>query len=98
MGVFDRIFAGLAGEEPKPERIMIDATHRTAANLLKKGALSWRLPVICVWRPLWILRRITMARRKAPWPAAGAVDTEIGCFMEPEGSRCNDGSFAGVQG
>ena len=41
MGVFDRIFAGLAGEGPKPERIMIDATHlkahRTAASLLKKG-------------------------------------------------------------
>jgi transposase len=41
MGVFDRIFAGLAGEGPQPERIMIDATHlkahRTAASLLKKG-------------------------------------------------------------
>jgi len=41
MGVFDRIFAGLAGEGPTPERIMIDATHlkahRTAASLLKKG-------------------------------------------------------------
>lgn len=41
MGVFDRIFAALAGEGPKPERIMIDATHlkahRTAASLLKKG-------------------------------------------------------------
>lgn len=41
MGVFDRIFAGLAGEGPKPERIMIDATHlkahRTAASLLEKG-------------------------------------------------------------
>ena len=41
MGVFDRIFAGLAGEAPNPERIMIDATHlkahRTAASLLKKG-------------------------------------------------------------
>lgn len=41
MGVFDRIFASLAGAEPKPERIMIDATHlkahRTAASLLKKG-------------------------------------------------------------
>ncbi|RCS21051.1 hypothetical protein DUT91_25330, partial [Phyllobacterium salinisoli] len=39
--VFDRIFAGLAGEGPKPGRIMIDATHlkahRTAASLLKKG-------------------------------------------------------------
>ena len=41
MGVFDRIFAGLAAEGPKPERIMIDATHlkahRTAASLLKGG-------------------------------------------------------------
>src|SRR6478609_12001373 len=41
LGVFDRIFAGLAGDGPKPERIMIDATHlkahRTAASLLKKG-------------------------------------------------------------
>ena len=41
MGVFDRIFAGLSGEGPKPERIMIDATHLkahlTAASLLKKG-------------------------------------------------------------
>ena len=41
LGVFDRIFAALAGEGPKPERIMIDATHlkahRTAAGLLKKG-------------------------------------------------------------
>ena len=41
LGVFDRIFAALAGEGPKPERIMIDATHLkahwTAASLLKKG-------------------------------------------------------------
>lgn len=41
LGVFDRIFAALAGEGPKPGRIMIDATHlkahRTAASLLKKG-------------------------------------------------------------
>ena len=41
MGVFDRIFTGLAGAGPKPERILIDATHlkahRTAASLLKKG-------------------------------------------------------------
>jgi transposase len=41
LGVFDSIFASLAGEGPKPERIMIDATHlkahRTAASLLKKG-------------------------------------------------------------
>ena len=41
MGVFDRVFAALAGEGSRPERIMIDATHlkahRTAASLLKKG-------------------------------------------------------------
>lgn len=41
MGVFDHIFAGLAAEGSKPERIMIDATHlkahRTAASLLEKG-------------------------------------------------------------
>ena len=40
-GVFDRIFAALASEGPKPKRIMSDATHlkahRTAASLLKKG-------------------------------------------------------------
>ena len=39
--MFDRIFAALAGAGPRPERIMIDATHlkahRTAASLLKKG-------------------------------------------------------------
>jgi len=39
--VVDRIFAALASAGPKPERIMIDATHlkahRTAASLLKKG-------------------------------------------------------------
>lgn len=41
LGVLDRIFASLAGEGPRPERVMIDATHlkahRTAASLLKKG-------------------------------------------------------------
>ena len=41
LGVFNRIFAELAGKGPKPERLMIDATHlkahRTAASLLKKG-------------------------------------------------------------
>lgn len=41
LGVFDRIFAALAGRGGRPERIMIDATHlkahRTAASLLKKG-------------------------------------------------------------
>lgn len=41
LGVFDRIFAGLAVGEGIPEQLQIDATHlkahRTAASLLKKG-------------------------------------------------------------
>lgn len=41
MGVFNRIFAALAGEAGEPDTIMIDATHlkahRTAASLLKGG-------------------------------------------------------------
>ena len=41
MGVFDKIFAGLAAEAGVPEQLQIDATHlkahRTAASLLKKG-------------------------------------------------------------
>ncbi|MBC9176216.1 transposase [Roseomonas ludipueritiae] len=43
MGVFNRIFVGLAGRKGQPDRLMIDATHlkahRTAASLLKKGLL-----------------------------------------------------------
>jgi len=42
-GVFCRIFESLVCEGPKPERLMIDATHlkahRTAASLAEKGAL-----------------------------------------------------------
>jgi len=41
LGLFNKIFAGLARKGGKPERIMIDATHlkahRTAASLLTKG-------------------------------------------------------------
>ena len=41
LGVFNRIFAGLAAEGGSPDQLMIDATHlkahRTAASLLKKG-------------------------------------------------------------
>src|SRR6202789_1218048 len=44
LGVFNKIFAELAGKGGKLERIMIDATHlkahRTAASLLKKRAYS----------------------------------------------------------
>lgn len=40
-GIFERIFAGLAGEGEPPDRLMIDSTHlkahRTAASLRKKG-------------------------------------------------------------
>lgn len=40
-GIFERIFAGLAGAEGTPDRLMIDATHlkahRTASSLRKKG-------------------------------------------------------------
>jgi len=40
-GVFNYIFAALAGMTGVPDRLMIDATHlkahRTAASLLKKG-------------------------------------------------------------
>ena len=43
LGVFNRIFAELAGRAGEPDRIMIDATHlkahRTAASLLKGGLL-----------------------------------------------------------
>ena len=41
LGVFDRIFAGLAAEADLPATLMIDATHLkahcTASSLLKKG-------------------------------------------------------------
>ncbi|TPG58041.1 IS5 family transposase [Roseomonas nepalensis] len=47
LGVFNRIFAGLAGRAGEPERLMIDAphlkAHRTAASLLKKGPLPRRI-------------------------------------------------------
>lgn len=40
LGVFNRIFAALAGHAGEPDRLMIDATHlkahQTAASLLKK--------------------------------------------------------------
>jgi transposase len=41
LGVFNRIFAGLAVRAGEPDRLMMDATHlkahRTAASLLKRG-------------------------------------------------------------
>jgi putative transposase len=44
LGVFNKIFAELASKGGKPRRLIIDATrlkaHRTAASLLKKGALG----------------------------------------------------------
>jgi putative transposase len=61
MGVFNRIFAGLAGRAGEPDRLMIDATHlkahRTAASLLKKGLFPpyrahQRRPLLQAARPL----------------------------------------------
>src|SRR4051812_49799363 len=43
MGVFDRIFAALAGEGPKPERIMIDATHLLTCRW-NRAASAWSTP------------------------------------------------------
>lgn len=41
LGVFDRIFSGLAGEDGEPDTLQIDSTHikahRTACSLAKKG-------------------------------------------------------------
>lgn len=33
LGMFDRTFARLTGEGPRPERIMIDATHLKASHI-----------------------------------------------------------------
>jgi len=40
LGVFDRIFANLAGEGPKPERLMIDATRLKAHRT--RRACAWQ--------------------------------------------------------
>lgn len=41
LGVFDKIFSGLAGKDGEPDTLQIDATHlkahRTACSLAKKG-------------------------------------------------------------
>src|SRR5437660_5229399 len=62
LGVFNRIFAALAAKGGKSDQLMIDATHlkahRTAASLLKRGALprcigrikgglNFKLHVVC---------------------------------------------------
>ncbi len=43
MGMFEQVFACLAGEAGKPDRLMVHATHlkahRTAASLHKRGSL-----------------------------------------------------------
>lgn len=50
LGVFNKIFAALAAQAGRPDRLMIDATHlkahRTAASLLKKG----QFPAVSVRR------------------------------------------------
>jgi putative transposase len=58
LGVFNRIFAGLAGRAEGPDRMMIDATHlkahRTPASLLNlrrigrtNGGLNSKLHAVC---------------------------------------------------
>ncbi len=55
IGVFDRVFATLAGESAATETVMIDATrlqaHRTAARLLKKGFPAGNRPTGSVSGP-----------------------------------------------
>ena len=81
LGVFDRIFAALASDGPKPERIMIDATHlkahRTAASLLKKGLFPDALGA----QKAACLRR----RGQTPRSAAqrGADERSQGCAVDP---------------
>ena len=45
MGVFNKIFAGLAAKGDKPDQLMMDKTylkaHRTAASLLKTPVLAY---------------------------------------------------------
>jgi hypothetical protein len=36
--VFDRVLAALAGQEPKPERIMIDSMHLKAHRIARRPA------------------------------------------------------------
>ncbi len=47
LGVFNKVFAELAGKGPRPERLIIDATHlnaySTAASLPIKGAVPQRI-------------------------------------------------------
>jgi transposase len=73
MGVFDRIFASLAGDGPKAQRIMIDPTHlkahRTAASLLKRNASPSHWP-----NEGWAEFK-TSCRLRSGWQAAeNAVD------------------------
>jgi putative transposase len=72
MGVFNKIFAGLAAKAGKTNQLMIDAmhlkAHRTAASLLKKGLAATIPPIISLrsqtywalhrWPELEALRRV----------------------------------------
>lgn len=44
MGVFQRIFAALAGQGPRPQRIMIDATHLNSASYSSKPVKEENVP------------------------------------------------------
>jgi hypothetical protein len=50
LGVFDRIFASLAGDGPKPERIMIDTTHLNA-HTPQGSTIFWPLRLDATTQP-----------------------------------------------
>ena len=83
LGVFDRIFAALASDGPKPERIMIDATHLAPdrGEPLEKGAVPRRIGRTKGGLNAKLLRR----RGQTPRSAAqrGADERSQGCAVDP---------------
>jgi len=71
LGVFDRIFAALTGGGPKPERIMIDATHLKAHRtaVLIKGMF----PDVC---GVEVSSELVIAS----WDATPVLDAAEGSF------------------
>ena len=84
MGVFDRIFASLAGERGEPEQLTIDATrlkaHRTAASLLKKE----RFPAVS---------DAQRASKPASQPAKPSMRTESTLYRQRHKVECMFGKF-----
>ena len=88
LGVFNRIFAALAGKAGRPDTLMIDATHlkahRTAASLLKgalprclgrtKGGLNSKLHAVCDGRGRPLVLLLTEGRVRDFKGAALMID------------------------